>query len=338
VPEPGQIENRAAAGYLRELLLKPGRYLDLWQRRVSNAKTGLINQMAVSEVIAEWLQSSDRRVDRTVAPYQLRDLVDGALTGNVMSDQSLQLFIDAFAFSEHEAQRLRHLRAGSRRIRVLSGSHAMPAEAEGDVDREFGKRRHRTISMHDHVHVGYDRRIERARTIQVIEAIAPNVDRIPFLADTNVLTLEVGQGGRALTDEVRQIGDEVFLTEILLARSLDTGDTSTLEYLITYRFPGNLTDPGECEFRRAVIRQIDNFNIRVEFHPECLPAAVWWARWDGVEGAVVEREAVSLDREYSAHRYLSFLEATVVGFYWQWELEHVESRLATDSTRGDGRS
>lgn len=336
--EQTQLENRAAAGYLRELLLKPGRYLDLWQCRVANPKADVINQMAVAEVIAEWLKSSDIRADQRVAPYQLRDVVAGALTGNLLSDRSLQLFIEAFAFSDHEAERLRHLRAGSKKIRVLSGSHAIPIETELDIDREFGKRRHRTVSLHDHVHVGRDRRIERGRTIQVIEAIAPNVDRIPFLCDTNVLTLEVGQGGKTLTEQVRRIGDNVFLTEILLARSLDTGETSTLEYWVTYRFPGNHADPAEREFRRAVVRQIDNFDIRVEFDPECVPSQIFWARWDGVEGAVVEREAVSLDREYSAHRYLSFLEATVVGFYWQWGLEHIESRLATDRTRGDGRS
>ena len=195
----------------------------------------------------------------------------------------------------------------------------MPTEAVQDVDRAFGPRRHQTVSLHDHVCVGADKRIDRVRALQVIEAIAPGADRIPFLCDTNVLTLEVGQGGKELSGEVRQIGENVFFTEILLARTLDLGETTTIEYWITYRFPGDPDDQAEREFRRAVIRQIDNFDMRIEFHADRLPLRVFWARWDGVEGTVQERESVTLDTQHSAHRYLRSLEQTVAGFYWTWD-------------------
>ncbi len=33
---------------------------------------------------------------------------------------------------------------------------------------------------------------------------------------------------------------DVFATEILLARTLDLGETATLDYWITYKFPGDL--------------------------------------------------------------------------------------------------
>ena len=201
----------------------------------------------------------------------------------------------------------------------MSGSHAVPLGSEQDVDRVIGRRQHQTLSLHDHVYVGADGRIERARTLQVIEANAQGVDRIPFICDTNVLTLEVGQGGKELTGDVRRIGDELFSAEILLARTLDVGETITLEYWITYRYPGDDADPSEREFRRAVMRKVDNFDMRVQFQPDRLPAQVWWARWDGIEGRVIEREAVTLDNEHSVHRYLRSLEKTVAGFYWQWE-------------------
>ena len=182
----------------------------------------------------------------------------------------------------------------------------------------LGPRQHHTLSLHDHVYVGADGRIDRARTMQVIEATAQGVDRIPFLCDTNVLTLEVGQGGKELTGEVHQIGDGVFFTEILLARSLDLGETLTLEYWITYRYPGDPAAAAEREFRRAVMRQVENVDMRVEFHADRLPSQLWWAHWDGVDGDVIEREAVTLDRQFSAHRYLRSLEKTVAGFYWRW--------------------
>ena len=127
-------------------------------------------------------------------PYQLRETVSGALAGLQLGRQTLELFVDAFGFSEHEAERLRRLWAGTARISVLSGSHAVPTQAERDVDHALGPRKHQTISLHDHVWVGADRRIDRVRTLQVIEATANGLDRIPFVCDTNVMTIDVGHG------------------------------------------------------------------------------------------------------------------------------------------------
>ena len=317
---------KAASDYLQQLLLKPGRYRQAWEQYVSRERRGTINQLAVAEVVAVHLSSSPRSpADAVITPHQLKDTVSRALTGRLLSRPALSLFIDAFGFSEHEAARLWRLWNGSVAISVVSGSHAMPMDAEQDVNRVIGPRQHQTLSLHDHVYVGADGRIEQARTLHVVEAIAQGVDRIPFLCDTNVLTLEVGQGGKELSGDVRRIGDDVFFTEILLARTLDLGETITLEYWITYRYPGDDTDPSEREFRRAVMRQVDNLDMRVEFHPDRLPTHVWWAHWDGVEGRVLERESVTLDNQHSVHRYLRSLDRTVAGFYWQWDVSAQET-------------
>lgn len=319
---------RAASAYLQQLLLKPGLYRQAWEQYVSRQRRGTINQLAVAEVIARHLSSFPRTPgDVHVTPHQLKDTVSRALTGRLLSRPALALFIDAFGFSEHEAGRLWRLWSGSVSISVMSGTHAMPFRAEEDVDRALGERKHQTLSLHDHISVGADRRIDRARTLQVIEASTQGVDRIPFLCDTNVLTLEVGQGCKGLSGEIHRIGPEVFATEIVLARTLDVGETLTLEYRLSYRYPGDPADPAEREYRRAVIRQVENLDMRIEFHPRQLPARIWWARWDGVEGQVLEREAVTLDSQHSVHRYLRSLEKTVAGFYWQWEAdEHAPGR------------
>jgi hypothetical protein len=311
---------RAASDYLQQLLLKPGAYRQSWEQYVSRERRGTINQLAVAEVIARHLSSSPRTpADEGITPHQLKDTVSRALTGRLLSRPALSLFIAAFGFSEHEAGRLWRLWNGSASIGVLSGSHAMPMQAERDVVASLGPRMHQTLSLHDQVYVAADGRIERARSLHVIEAIAPGVDSIPFLCNTNVLTLEVGHGGKELSGEVRQIATDVFTTDILLARTLDLGETITLEYLITYRYPGNLDDPEECSFRRACIRRTENLDMRVEFHPAMLPRRVWWARWDGIEGEILDQEAVTLDKENAAHRYLRSIERTVAGFYWQWD-------------------
>lgn len=318
---------RAAAEYLRQLLLKPGRYRDAWQRHVARPRDGVINQMAVGEVIAARLRAAPGRPgDAQVMPYQLRDTVSGALSGPQLTADTCQLFAEAFGFTQHEADRLRRLCQGSSRISALSGSHGVSAQAEREVDHALGRRRHQTVSLHDHIYVGTDGRIEGVRTMQVIEALAPGLDRIPFLCDTSVTTIEVGQGCKGLTGELHQIGPDVFGTEILLARTLGIEETLTLDYRIAYRFPGDLTNPSEREHRRAVIRSVENLDMRVEFHPGKLPSQVWWAHWDGIEGGVLQREVVTLDSQHSAHRYLRSLDKTVVGFYWEWDQDSSHPR------------
>jgi hypothetical protein len=330
MPRGGTVRadgRRAASAYLHQLLQKPGAYRRSWEQYVSRERPGTINQLAVAEVIARYLSVSPRTPSDThVTPHQLKDTVSRALTGRLLSRPALALFIEAFGFSEHEAGRLWRLWNGSLSISVMSGTHAVPLRTEQDVDRALGPRQHQTLSLHDHIWVGSDRRIDRARTMQVIEANAQGVDRIPFLCDTNVLTLEVGQGCKELGGEIHRIGPDMFATEILLARTLDLGETLTLEYWISYRYPGDPADPAEREYRRAVMRQVDNLDMRVEFHPERLPSRIWWAHWDGIEGRVLEREAVTLDSQHSVHRYLRSLEKTVAGFYWQWDASDEEAR------------
>ncbi len=99
---------------------------------------------------------------------------------------------------------------------------------------------------------------------------------------------------------------------------LSRGDTLTLEYLTSYSYPGNFDDPQERMFRRAALGRLENLDLRVEFHPGMLPAGVWWAVWDGVEGDIIEQEPVTLDSQYSAHRYLRAMEKAVVGYHWSW--------------------
>jgi hypothetical protein len=66
------------------------------------------------------------------------------------------------------------------------------------------------------------------------------------------------------------------------------------------------------------MRRLENFEMRVEFHPDMLPAGVWWGVWDGLDGGIVEREPVSLGGQFEVHRFLRSIEKTVVGFRWSW--------------------
>jgi hypothetical protein len=316
---PSARGRQAAASYLRELLLRPGRYRRIWEQHAMRIRAGEINQLAVGEALAAYLWCNPRETgDSDVTAHQLKDTVGRALTGRLLSRAALSLFIDAFGFSGQEEDRLWRLWQGSAAISVLSGDHAMPAENLAEVAAVLGPRRYQTVSMHDHVYVGPDGRLASTRTLKVVEATADGLERVPYLYDTNAATLETGQGCRNPTGSLYRIRDGIYATDIPLTRSLARGETLTLEYWTSYHLPGNLADPHECEFRRAALSSLENFDLRVEFHPDKLPDAVWWAIWDSVEGKVAEEELVTLDSQHSAQRYLRSLEKVVVGFRWSW--------------------
>jgi hypothetical protein len=319
---PPPAGHLAAASYLRELLAHQGRYRRRWEQHVVRSRRGEITQLAVAEVLAQHLWSHPRVPnDKDVIARQLKDTVARALSGSLLSRPTLALFVDAFGISDAEADQLWRLWEGSGRISVLSGHRAMASKTEAELRSALGPPRHHTVSLHDHIDVGSDGRLARARTLQVIEAIADGLDRIPYLYDTSALTLEVGPGCGEISDELYQVSEGVYATIVPLARELSAGETISLEYLTTYRYLGNLDDPHEREFRRAAMHRLENLDMRVAFHPDMLPTRVWWAVWEGVSGDIVQREQVSLGSQHEVHRYLRSVEKTVVGFCWSWQAQ-----------------
>jgi hypothetical protein len=311
--------SQQAGAYLRELLLRPGRLRRRWEQYAERSRPGQLNQLAVAEVLAHYLWQHPRvSGDADVLPRQLKDTVQRAVSGKLLSRPTLSLFVEAFDVPAFERNQIWKLWDGSSRIRMLAGEHSVPPRFAVEAAAVLGPPRHQTLSLHDHLHVGLGGRIVRSRTLQVIEAIAAGLDRIHFIHDTSALTLEVGQGCKDLSEPLRKIRDGFYTTDILLARTLELGETLTLEYWVTYKHPGDYDDEQERQYRRAVMRRVENFDLRIEFHPDKLPAQVWWAVWDGVDGGIVEQEPVSLDSQHSVHRYLRLVEKTVTGFYWEW--------------------
>jgi len=302
---------QAAAAYLRELLLRPGRYRRKWEQYAERSRAGQVNQLAVAEVLAHYLWQHPRaKADLDVLPRQLKDTASRALSGKLLSKATLFLFMDAFGLGPLEREQLHKLWEGSTHVRVLSGPRAI----RDDMASMLGSRRVKTLSMHDHHYVGPDGMPVKHRVIQVIEAIVDDVDRIPIRADTNAITIEVGQGFSGLDGPVYQPIAELFVVDMVLAEPLAAGETATLEYSVGFHYAH--TPPPE--FRRVVQFFVENLDIRIEFHPDKLPRNVDWAVWDGLDGPIVEREHVALDSQFAVHRYLRLAEKTAVGFHWDW--------------------
>jgi len=302
---------QAAAAYLRELLLRPGRYRRRWEQYAERSRVGQVNQLAVAEVLAHYLWEHPRaQGDVDVLPRQLKDTASRALSGKLLSKATLALFTDAFGFGTFERERLLKLWEGFAQVRVLSGPRAI----REDKARALGRPQVKTLSLHDHHYLGPDGLPERHRVIHVIEAVVDGVDRVPYRADTNALTIETGQGFSGLAGQVYQPMAELFVVDMLLAKPLALGETATLEYSASFHYPV----PPPPEFRRIVQTFVENLDIRVEFHPAKLPSTVVWAVWDGMDGPIVEREIVSLDSQFAVHRYLRLAEKTAIGFHWDW--------------------
>jgi hypothetical protein len=302
---------QAAAAYLRELLLRPGRYRRKWEQYAERSRLGQVNQLAVAEVLAHYLWEHPRaKGDIDVLPRQLKDTASRALSGKLLSKATLTLFDEAFGFGVPEREQLMKLWDGSAHVRVLSGPRAIRDEKASAL----GSPRLKTLSLHDHHYLGPDGRPARHRVIHVIEALTDGVDRVPYRADTNALTIETGQGFSGLAGPFYQPVAEVFVVDMLLAKPLAAGETATLEYSTSFHYAA----PPAPEFRRIVQYFVENLDIRVEFHPDKLPGNVVWAVWDGMDGPIVEREPVDLDSQFAVHRYLRLAEKTAVGVHWDW--------------------
>ena len=301
----------AVAAYLRELLLRPGRYRRRWEQYAERSRRGQVNQLAVAEVLAHYLWEHPRNTgDTDVLPRQLKDTTSRVLSGRLLSKAALTLFMDAFDLDTWDRDRILKLWDGSGRIRVLSGSGAVPAGKLAG----FGQPTYRTLSLHDHHYLGRDGFPARHRTLHVIEALADGLDRVPCRADTNALSVEVGQGCEEVAGPVRAIGDGIFAVDMLLTKQLAVGETTTIEYETSFQY----ADAPDPEFRRIVVISLENLDIRVQFHPDKLPREVVWAIWDGMDGPIVESERVTLDSQFTAQRFVRFAERTVVGFRWEW--------------------
>lgn len=302
---------QAAAAYMCELLLRPGRYRRKWEQYAERSRLGQVNQLAVAEVLAHYLWEHPRATgDTDVLPRQLKDTTSRALSGRLLSKATLTLFMEAFGFGPLEREQLLKLWEGSAHVRVLSGPRAIRDDQAGAL----GSPRLKTLSLHDHHYLGPDGLPVRHRVIHVIEALVDGLDRVPCRADTNALTIEVGQGFSGLAGPFYQPITELFVVDMLLAKPLAVGETATLEYSTSFHYPL----PPPREFRRVVQYFVENLDIRVEFHPDKLPSEVVWAVWDGMDGPIVAREHVALDSQFAVHRYLRLAEKTAVGFHWDW--------------------
>lgn len=296
--------NALGAGLLlRTLLAEYEPYRRQWRRHVLRGSAPAVHQGAVAMVIAEYLwdigevEEADERL-----PRRLKDPVGRALSGRVLSRRTLEWFIQAFEFTEaHQAQLWEQMRA----------DREDPGPPVSEGYRPLPTSHYTTRALNEQHLVGRDGIPLRHLTVQVIEAIEP-ISYYTYRFDTSAASIEVARGGRA--GRVHPLDGGLFAVDIHFPRELGPGESTTLEYHTVFRYE----TPPPTVFRRGVSRKVDSVALEVQFHPDRIPARVEFARWEDLDADPVQVDPVQLRPDNAAHRFLTDVEDTVVGFAWHW--------------------
>lgn len=300
---------RAAGLHLRRLILQPGPYRDEWEQHAHDVPPDEVRQDAVCTVIAEYLYETGAHDETdTGLARTLKDRVSRAFSGRGLSLQTLRWFDAAFRLSPRDAQRVHELYRGDLRPTVIAGR--LPPPAGGGMTSG-----HETTMLLEHHFIGRDGVPARHHTQQTVRALVDGMTSYQYRIDTPEADVRVVRGGQV--GPVYRLSEQLWAVDITFHHPLRYGDEAYFDYWTIFHY----SQPPAAEFRRGSHRRVEHLDLRLEFHPGRLPRNLWWAEWADYrrpDEAIVEREAVALDEELSAHRYLEAIEHTVVGYYWEW--------------------
>ena len=307
----GDDRGKQACAYLRMLLLRPGEYRTAWRQRATQPSSDEIDYVAVASVLAGASAPAGSAGAATAVDDRLVQTAQHALEGTALSAETLRRFVDAFSLRPRQAQRLQALLRVSEAVRVITDEVRPPRDLDPDPEAS----RHETLALHELHVLGPDGLPAEHQTIQVIRSKIDGLESLPYRFDTDELVVEVVRGGR-VGDRIRQITDTLYAIDIILARPLDRGETTLLQYRSTFFYKA----PPPPEFRRGVLSTTKDVTMWVTFHRDRLPKRVWLARWDSLDHArILGKELVELDDELSVHTRYDSVERAIIGFYWEWD-------------------
>ncbi len=287
---------------LNQLLTSRTAYIERWLPHAKRTG-GPVNQSAIARVFDIYMFESGE--EDFPSSRVLKDRISRALSGSVLTPQTLNWFIGAFHMTEGDAARLRETLKGSAPPPGISNT----LRTETKLAR---RQRHRTISLMERYVFGPAGTLSTRHTRQMIRAVEDGVESYIFNHEPEVQAIDVLQGGRL--GRRFEYGEGLKGVEILLETPLDTSQVAALEYDATFReSPASPT-----QVRRAAYARAEQFSLTVQFSESRKPREAWWCVWDDHFAHLpLEERPVSL-RENSLVNYLPYLEQAVVGFRWGW--------------------
>ncbi|MBR7832582.1 hypothetical protein KDL01_04890 [Actinospica durhamensis] len=302
---------RLAGHYLNELLLTE--YRRQWYYRGDRNRSNKVNTMAVAYVLAvHRLGDTAVEVEYQEDAKRIKDTVYRALVGRILTRETLELFMDAFAMSEAHCETLARLWDGTAAPRVLIGD--MPPIARPNPAART-KRRYETVQRHEFHYLGADGQPVRHRTIQTIRALVDGYSVHPYTFDLSEVELEFVLGGAP--SEPYQLQGTHWAVDVQLPETLSIGQAVPMEFSTIFRNDA----PLEPCFRYATHQRLTDLMFRVEFHPRCLPRSVHWTEWRDYrepDDVVTHSQSAALNREHSVVQHLEVLENAVAGFAWEF--------------------
>lgn len=299
----------ATSVLLTELLTTQPRYRSRWRARVQRDRSGGgVSIAAVAHVLTEHLwESGEFPESERSLPRILKDRVRRALDGTSITSETLTWIVDAFHMDERDAECLRATHASDCGARSDGISDAV------QEPREMARRQwHRTVTVFERYFLDREGQLTERRTNHVIMALEDGVDSYLFNHESSVETIEVLHGG-TLGQEHHY--DGLVSHEIVFPQPLKRGQRTSFEYRSAYR---PAPHPPQ-EVRRPARGRTENFDIAVHFEPRRLPSRLWWAIWsDHHLGDPVQMDPTQVCDAGRAHRYVPFVERSVVGFRWNW--------------------
>lgn len=309
--EPSSRAVKLAGLYLYELLLNT--YNHQWVAKSDRIRPNKVNVMGVARVLAEYVETHPTASHGYgTEAEQIKDTVYRMLNGSVLTQETLQLVINAFDVGDAHAATLIDLWMDTAPARVLVGNLSPLNVPHASLN---GVQRFQTTQRHEFHTIGPNGKPIQHRTVQNIRALVDGYDTHRYSFDTNAAKVERVHGGTP--GDPYQLRDSIWAVDIALPRVLNAGDMVSMEFITSLFYP----DPVPPVMRYAAHQRVEDVLYRVQFHSERLPRTVWWTEWRDYRepnDEIIYRESISLDSEYSVERYLDVLERAVVGFSWEF--------------------
>ena len=230
----------------------------------------------------------------------MRDRVHRAFRAETLTPETLHLFIDAFDMRPADAAELKRLLF----------------DAGSTTSSPLPERTYRTLSLQELHVLGPDGLPAEHRTLHSVEALTPGLDCYPYTFDSPDVTVRAESGATAGPVEPCPPHPGFWQVQFHFSKPMEVGEVKIFEYVTTFNYEA----PPPPEFRRgAGPTGLSSLSMRVQFHPERVPARATWSRWSDPQSEdATTIDEVTLDGDRSAHRFVANLQNEVVGFTWEW--------------------
>jgi hypothetical protein len=296
----------ATARLLRDLLTNRVEYRRVWMQHAKRHRSEELSQAGIAQAIALHLwESGDREDTDTALPRELRTRVRRALAGQVLSAETLDWIIRSFRMDEYDEACL-WATFSSWRDEPNDGV----ANTAVQTPEMIRPQMHRTLALFERYDVAESGALARRTVMQIIMAIEGDVDKYLLVHEDSADKIDVVHGGSL--GPSRDYAEGLLVSDIAFANPLRRGQRVSLNYTIEY--PRRNTFH---EVRRLAYGRCENVDLAITFADTAKCSQLWWSVWPNHRSEpVVFEQDLSLNQYRAAHRFLPFIEQTVVGFRW----------------------